>query len=99
MSIENPFSNPPEESQQETPSPILELKKKFEEQTGEKCPYSDEALLQAEKQGLTLLAIPTEEKQKMDAAELRRREPFADFWKKEDVSPKDLKWNLTDGPK
>ena len=37
---------------------ILELKKHYEEKTGEKCPYSDELLLDMAKKGFTLLAIP-----------------------------------------
>lgn len=99
MSIENPFSQLSQESQQEKLSPVLELKKKFEEQTGEKCPYTDEELSRFEKEGLVLGVITKEQQAEMDETEQRRKELFADFWKKEGVSPKDLKWKLTDGPK
>ena len=93
--MENPFDQP----SQEKPSSILELKKKFEEQTGEKCPYSDDELLRLEKEGLTLGSITKEQQTEINESEQKRKGLFADFWKKEGVGPKDIKWKLTNGPK
>lgn len=85
MGLENFYKHGREEMHS-----ILKDKKEIENRTGEKCPYTDEELLNFEKQGLMLVFISKEDRKAL--AEFRKKHKESSFGA-------DVEWKIERLPK